>query len=49
MPGDQNDIYVLEIEGALNFLVVLAEAYKADIISKAELMHILYQFLHVHM
>lgn len=43
--GD-DDIYIIEVEGALQFLVLIIEAYSENIISKEELINFLVDFLY---
>ena len=48
MPGGQGDSYFIEVEGTLNFVWFFTEAYKQNVISKQELVHMLVQFLYQH-
>ena len=43
--GD-DDIYILQVEGALQFLLLLIDAYSQSIISKEELINLLVDFLY---
>ena len=47
MPGvdDEHEWFILEVEGTLQFLLVLIESYKESLITKDELVHSLIEFL----
>ena len=41
MPGGQGDLYFIEVEGTLNFLLLVIEAYKENAITKQDLVNLL--------
>ena len=43
--GDEEEWYILEIQGTLTFLLFLIESYKENIITQNELVQALIQFL----